>query len=122
MNSLNNILSVLLAAIIGARGEVLDESHPLGNFHLLLFAELGGPSCHIGRWVENWYRFLQSQQKLSKCCIICILVLSSPHKMVEVPIQKILMKCDAVEGQKRNVIPAMVEVSRYLPSAGTSHH
>jgi len=51
-----------------------------------------------------------------------ILSLSSPHKMVEVPIQKILMKCDAVEGQKRNVIPAMVEVSRYLPSAGTSHH
>ena len=47
-------LSVLLASIVRSSGQVLDETDPFGNLHLLLFRQLRGRSRHIrGRMVQR---------------------------------------------------------------------
>ncbi len=47
-------LSILFAAsVVGARGQVLDEPHPLRDLHLLLFSQLAGGARHVRRRVVD---------------------------------------------------------------------
>ena len=46
-------LSVLLAAIEGSGGQMLDEPDPLGDLDLLLLCELAGWAGHVGGRIED---------------------------------------------------------------------
>ena len=46
-------LSVLLAAIEGSGGEMLNETDPLSDLDLLLLRELAGRAGHVGGRIED---------------------------------------------------------------------
>jgi len=49
----DDTLSVLLAAIEGSGGQMLDEPDPLGDLDLLLLCELAGWAGHVGGRIED---------------------------------------------------------------------
>lgn len=49
----DHALSVLLAAIVEARGQVLDEPHALRNHHLLFLGQLACWTAHVRRRVVH---------------------------------------------------------------------
>jgi len=49
----NDAFSVLLAAVIGASGQVLNQANSLRNLDLLLFSQLIGLSAHIRRRIKE---------------------------------------------------------------------
>jgi len=53
LNHADDTLSVFLAPIKGAGGQMLDKSNPLRDFHLLLLSELAGRPGHIGGGVVD---------------------------------------------------------------------
>lgn len=66
----DDTLSVLLAAVEGSSGQMLDETDPLGDLDLLLLGELAGGAGHVGGRIEDlrdgvvglldiWRRLLQ---------------------------------------------------------------